>query len=181
MRCPVAPESSSCSSPPGHRGAGSLAAFQPPALKVTATLSLQTKLYALPASHAVRVYETLVSHMELHYRHDYALPIASSIRLQVCRGRWPSTALGAPAAAHGWPWPASWGPGSARRDPRLGRWQGAQEGSPADYSDLCTGCGCSLARTCCPSPCLRPRASVCRAEPGGGPGCGRRRDSIAFR
>ncbi|XP_030893380.1 tuberin [Leptonychotes weddellii] len=41
-----------------------------------------TKLYALPASHAVRVYETLVSHMELHYRHDYALPIASSIRLQ---------------------------------------------------------------------------------------------------
>ncbi|XP_034877858.1 tuberin isoform X3 [Mirounga leonina] len=43
---------------------------------------LQTKLYALPASHAVRVYETLVSHMELHYRHDYALPIASSIRLQ---------------------------------------------------------------------------------------------------
>ncbi|XP_027967300.1 tuberin isoform X5 [Eumetopias jubatus] len=43
---------------------------------------LQTKLYALPASHAVRVYETLVSHMELHYRRDYTLPIASSIRLQ---------------------------------------------------------------------------------------------------
>ncbi|XP_073755780.1 tuberin isoform X6 [Callorhinus ursinus] len=43
---------------------------------------LQTKLYALPASHAVRVYETLVSHMEQHYRRDYTLPIASSIRLQ---------------------------------------------------------------------------------------------------
>ncbi|XP_027967298.1 tuberin isoform X3 [Eumetopias jubatus] len=42
----------------------------------------KTKLYALPASHAVRVYETLVSHMELHYRRDYTLPIASSIRLQ---------------------------------------------------------------------------------------------------
>ncbi|XP_073755778.1 tuberin isoform X3 [Callorhinus ursinus] len=42
----------------------------------------KTKLYALPASHAVRVYETLVSHMEQHYRRDYTLPIASSIRLQ---------------------------------------------------------------------------------------------------
>uniref|UniRef100_A0ABI7W8T3 Rap-GAP domain-containing protein n=1 Tax=Felis catus TaxID=9685 RepID=A0ABI7W8T3_FELCA len=43
---------------------------------------LQTKLYALPASHAVRVYETLVSHLQLHYKHGYTLPIASSIRLQ---------------------------------------------------------------------------------------------------
>ncbi|XP_017895313.1 PREDICTED: tuberin isoform X1 [Capra hircus] len=43
---------------------------------------LQTKLYALPASHATRVYETLVSHIQLHYKHSYTLPIASSIRLQ---------------------------------------------------------------------------------------------------
>ncbi|XP_028353781.1 tuberin isoform X1 [Physeter macrocephalus] len=43
---------------------------------------LQTKLYALPASHATRVYETLVSHIQLHYKHTYTLPIASSIRLQ---------------------------------------------------------------------------------------------------
>ncbi|CAK7305097.1 Tsc2 [Vulpes lagopus] len=43
---------------------------------------LQTKLYALPASHAMRVYETLVSHIQLHYKHSYTLPIASSIRLQ---------------------------------------------------------------------------------------------------
>ncbi|XP_002926561.1 tuberin isoform X8 [Ailuropoda melanoleuca] len=43
---------------------------------------LQTKLYALPASHAMRVYESLVSHIRLHYRHNYTLPIASSIRLQ---------------------------------------------------------------------------------------------------
>ncbi|XP_076998273.1 tuberin isoform X5 [Tamandua tetradactyla] len=43
---------------------------------------LQTKLYTLPASHAVRVYETLVSHIQLHYKHAYSLPIASSIRLQ---------------------------------------------------------------------------------------------------
>ncbi|XP_069343174.1 tuberin isoform X2 [Eulemur rufifrons] len=43
---------------------------------------LQTKLYTLPASHAVRVYETLVSHVQLHYKHSYTLPIASSIRLQ---------------------------------------------------------------------------------------------------
>ncbi|XP_013373112.1 PREDICTED: tuberin isoform X3 [Chinchilla lanigera] len=43
---------------------------------------LQTKLYTLPASHAMRVYETLVSHIQLHYKHSYSLPIASSIRLQ---------------------------------------------------------------------------------------------------
>ncbi|KAF5913800.1 hypothetical protein HPG69_002662 [Diceros bicornis minor] len=43
---------------------------------------LQTKLYALPASHAMRVYEMLVSHIHLHYKHNYTLPIASSIRLQ---------------------------------------------------------------------------------------------------
>ncbi|XP_057604915.1 tuberin isoform X3 [Hippopotamus amphibius kiboko] len=43
---------------------------------------LQTKLYALPASHATRVYETLVSHVQLHYKHSYTLPIAGSIRLQ---------------------------------------------------------------------------------------------------
>ncbi|KAM5130749.1 tuberin isoform 1-T1 [Callospermophilus lateralis] len=43
---------------------------------------LQTKLYTLPASHAMRVYEMLVSHIQLHYKHGYSLPIASSIRLQ---------------------------------------------------------------------------------------------------
>ncbi|KAF6271829.1 TSC complex subunit 2 [Rhinolophus ferrumequinum] len=43
---------------------------------------LQTKLYALPASHAVRVYEMLVNHIHLHYKHNYTLPIAGSIRLQ---------------------------------------------------------------------------------------------------
>ncbi|XP_059548721.1 tuberin isoform X3 [Myotis daubentonii] len=43
---------------------------------------LQTKLYTLPASHALRVYEMLVSHIQLHYKHSYTLPIASSIRLQ---------------------------------------------------------------------------------------------------
>ncbi|KAM4820069.1 tuberin isoform 4-T4 [Thomomys bottae] len=43
---------------------------------------LQTKLYTLPASHATRVYETLVNHIHLHYKHSYSLPIASSIRLQ---------------------------------------------------------------------------------------------------
>uniref|UniRef100_A0A5F9CQD1 Tuberin n=1 Tax=Oryctolagus cuniculus TaxID=9986 RepID=A0A5F9CQD1_RABIT len=42
----------------------------------------KTKLYTLPASHATRVYETLVSHLQLHYKHNYTLPIASSIRLQ---------------------------------------------------------------------------------------------------
>uniref|UniRef100_A0A8C3X4F7 Tuberin n=1 Tax=Catagonus wagneri TaxID=51154 RepID=A0A8C3X4F7_9CETA len=43
---------------------------------------LQTKLYALPASHAMRVYEMLASHLQLHYKHSYTLPVASSIRLQ---------------------------------------------------------------------------------------------------
>ncbi|XP_025031270.1 tuberin isoform X2 [Python bivittatus] len=42
----------------------------------------QTKLYSLPASHATRVYEMLVHHIQLHYKHKYSLPIASSIRLQ---------------------------------------------------------------------------------------------------
>ncbi|XP_030434950.1 tuberin isoform X1 [Gopherus evgoodei] len=43
---------------------------------------LQTKLYSLPASHATRVYEMLINHIELHYKNVYCLPIASSIRLQ---------------------------------------------------------------------------------------------------
>lgn len=46
-------------------------------------LLLQTKLYCLPASHAMRVYDLLVSHLQLHYKCGYSLPIASSIRLQV--------------------------------------------------------------------------------------------------
>ncbi|XP_069590695.1 tuberin isoform X4 [Ranitomeya imitator] len=44
---------------------------------------LQTKLYSLPASHAMRVYEMLVNHIQLHYRNLYSSPMASSIRLQV--------------------------------------------------------------------------------------------------
>uniref|UniRef100_A0A803TSX7 TSC complex subunit 2 n=1 Tax=Anolis carolinensis TaxID=28377 RepID=A0A803TSX7_ANOCA len=44
---------------------------------------LQTKLYSLPASHATRVYEMLVYHIQLHYKHKYSLPVAASIRLQV--------------------------------------------------------------------------------------------------
>ncbi|XP_054850623.1 tuberin isoform X2 [Eublepharis macularius] len=53
----------------------------------TAVLGLlvifQTKLYGLPASHPSRVYEMLVLHIQLHYKHKSSLPIASSIRLQV--------------------------------------------------------------------------------------------------
>ncbi|KAM8878322.1 tuberin isoform 2-T2 [Spinachia spinachia] len=44
---------------------------------------LQSKLYSLPASHAGRVYELLISHLQLHYKNKYYSPIASSIRLQV--------------------------------------------------------------------------------------------------
>ncbi|CAH2307446.1 tuberin isoform X1 [Pelobates cultripes] len=44
---------------------------------------LQTKLYILPASHAIRVYAMLVEHIRLHYKYLYSSPIASSIRLQV--------------------------------------------------------------------------------------------------
>ncbi|MGH0137685.1 UNVERIFIED_CONTAM: hypothetical protein FKN15_021798 [Acipenser sinensis] len=44
---------------------------------------LQTKLYTLPASHASRVYELLISHIQLHYKNKYSSAIASSIRLQV--------------------------------------------------------------------------------------------------
>eukprot|EP00079_Xenopus_tropicalis_P017851 XP_004918361.3 PREDICTED: tuberin-like [Xenopus tropicalis] len=44
---------------------------------------LQTKLYILPASHAMRVYEMLINHIQLHYKYNYSSPIATSIRLQV--------------------------------------------------------------------------------------------------
>ncbi|XP_041433937.1 tuberin isoform X1 [Xenopus laevis] len=44
---------------------------------------LQTKLYILPASHAMRVYEMLINHIQLHYKYKYNSPIATSIRLQV--------------------------------------------------------------------------------------------------
>uniref|UniRef100_A0A7N8YNN1 Tuberin n=1 Tax=Mastacembelus armatus TaxID=205130 RepID=A0A7N8YNN1_9TELE len=43
----------------------------------------QSKLYSLPASHASRVYELLISHLQLHYKHKYCSAIASSIRIQV--------------------------------------------------------------------------------------------------
>ncbi|XP_037620950.1 tuberin isoform X2 [Sebastes umbrosus] len=44
---------------------------------------LQSKLYSLPAGHASRVYELLISHLQLHYKNKYSSTIASSIRLQV--------------------------------------------------------------------------------------------------
>uniref|UniRef100_A0A3Q2YS86 Tuberin n=1 Tax=Hippocampus comes TaxID=109280 RepID=A0A3Q2YS86_HIPCM len=44
---------------------------------------LQSKLYSLPATHATRVYEMLISHLHLHYKNKYCSAIASSIRLQV--------------------------------------------------------------------------------------------------
>lgn len=49
-------------------------------------LPLQSKLYSLPASHASRVYELLISHLQLHYKNKYTSAIASSIRLQVGKG-----------------------------------------------------------------------------------------------
>nr|XP_055060259.1 tuberin isoform X3 [Misgurnus anguillicaudatus] len=44
---------------------------------------LESKLYSLPASHASRVYELLISHLRLHYKNKYSSFIASSIRLKV--------------------------------------------------------------------------------------------------
>uniref|UniRef100_A0AAR2K774 Tuberin n=1 Tax=Pygocentrus nattereri TaxID=42514 RepID=A0AAR2K774_PYGNA len=44
---------------------------------------LQSKLYSLPASHASRVYELLISHLQLHYKNKYCSALASSVRLQV--------------------------------------------------------------------------------------------------
>lgn len=46
-------------------------------------LSWQSKLYSLPASHASRVFELLISHLQRHYNNKYCSAIASSIRLQV--------------------------------------------------------------------------------------------------
>uniref|UniRef100_A0A8C2TD42 Tuberin n=1 Tax=Coturnix japonica TaxID=93934 RepID=A0A8C2TD42_COTJA len=43
----------------------------------------KTKLYSLPSSHAMRVYEMLIHHIQRHYMYAYSLPVASSIRLQV--------------------------------------------------------------------------------------------------
>lgn len=50
---------------------------------VSVFLCLQTKLYSLPSSHATRVYEMLIQHVQRHYKFCYSLPVASSIRLQV--------------------------------------------------------------------------------------------------
>uniref|UniRef100_A0A3Q2QIP5 TSC complex subunit 2 n=1 Tax=Fundulus heteroclitus TaxID=8078 RepID=A0A3Q2QIP5_FUNHE len=44
---------------------------------------LQSKLYSLPAGHASRVYELLISHLQLHYKNKYCSAIASTVRLQV--------------------------------------------------------------------------------------------------
>uniref|UniRef100_A0AAZ3SLE3 Tuberin n=1 Tax=Oncorhynchus tshawytscha TaxID=74940 RepID=A0AAZ3SLE3_ONCTS len=44
---------------------------------------LQSKLYSLPASHASRVYELLIGHLQLHYKSKYSSAVACSIRLQV--------------------------------------------------------------------------------------------------
>ncbi|KAJ3614881.1 hypothetical protein NHX12_018450, partial [Muraenolepis orangiensis] len=44
---------------------------------------LQSKLYSLPASHASRVYELLISHLQLHYKSKCSSAVASGIRLQV--------------------------------------------------------------------------------------------------
>ncbi|XP_069503431.1 tuberin isoform X2 [Ambystoma mexicanum] len=44
---------------------------------------LQTKLYCLPSSHASRVYEMLINHIQLHYTLLYCSNIAGNIRLQV--------------------------------------------------------------------------------------------------
>ncbi|XP_064870514.1 tuberin-like, partial [Oncorhynchus nerka] len=42
-----------------------------------------SKLYSLPASHASRVYELLIGHLQLHYKSKYSSAVACSIRLQV--------------------------------------------------------------------------------------------------
>uniref|UniRef100_A0A8K9V3P2 Tuberin n=1 Tax=Oncorhynchus mykiss TaxID=8022 RepID=A0A8K9V3P2_ONCMY len=46
-------------------------------------LHSQSKLYSLPASHASRVYELLIGHLQLHYKSKYSSAVACSIRLQV--------------------------------------------------------------------------------------------------
>lgn len=50
---------------------------------ISILLLWQSKLYSLPASHASRVYELLIGHLQLHYKNKYCSSIASSIRLQV--------------------------------------------------------------------------------------------------
>ncbi|CAB1344313.1 unnamed protein product, partial [Coregonus sp. 'balchen'] len=42
----------------------------------------RSKLYSLPASHASRVYELLIGHLQLHYKNKYCSAVACSIRLQ---------------------------------------------------------------------------------------------------
>ncbi|XP_047659419.1 tuberin isoform X2 [Tachysurus fulvidraco] len=68
-------------------GESSLSADSPMEDVKTAILGLleilQSKLYSLPASHASRVYELLISHLQLHYKNKYCSALASSVRLQV--------------------------------------------------------------------------------------------------
>lgn len=81
-----------CCTLTGHPGAGAALLLLPECgsgrgRRPHPTLAPQTKLYCLPASHAVRTYDMLVNHLQLHYKCGYSLPIASSIRLQVQVGR----------------------------------------------------------------------------------------------
>ncbi|NWU96858.1 TSC2 protein, partial [Upupa epops] len=62
---------------------GLLIILQATCLLSCISLPLQTKLYSLPSSHAVRVYEMLIQHVQRHYTYAYSLAVASSIRLQV--------------------------------------------------------------------------------------------------
>lgn len=52
-------------------------------MKSSYSVLQQSKLYSLPASHASRVYELLISHLQLHYKNKYCSAIASAVRLQV--------------------------------------------------------------------------------------------------
>uniref|UniRef100_S4R7P3 Tuberin n=1 Tax=Petromyzon marinus TaxID=7757 RepID=S4R7P3_PETMA len=44
---------------------------------------LQSKLFLLPANHAVQVYEILIAHLQKHYRMGYNMDVANAIRIQV--------------------------------------------------------------------------------------------------
>ncbi len=75
---------------PGTAGHPPGTAAPPPITLTTALCSscsdvvcLQSKLYSLPASHASRVYELLISHLQLHYKNKYYSATGSSIRLKV--------------------------------------------------------------------------------------------------
>ncbi|XP_043945122.1 tuberin isoform X2 [Protopterus annectens] len=68
----------------GDKDVHSVMPFEDVKVAVSGLLDiLQIKLFSLPASHASRVYDLLICHMQSHYKNMYCSSTANSVRLKV--------------------------------------------------------------------------------------------------